>query len=135
MTGRTADPQVNLPTLAQWTEPSKRVTGIRFRAPVYFLPRTHFVGFWRRHASERAVAHDLVIKNAIVVDGLGNPATEGEIAVSGGRISEVGQRVGEGRETVDAEGLTLAPGIIDLHTHFDAQLTWDPYATPSNRLG
>ena len=61
----------------------------------------------------------------------------GELAVSGGKIVAVGsgKSVGEGRETIDAEGLTLAPGIIDLHTHFDAQLTWDPYATPSNRLG
>ena len=81
--------------------------------------------------------HDLVIKNAVLVDGVGTPAFEGEIAVTGGKIAAVadGESVGEGRTRVDAEGLTLAPGIIDLHTHFDAQLTWDPYATPSNRLG
>ncbi|PPR61279.1 MAG: N-acyl-D-aspartate deacylase [Alphaproteobacteria bacterium MarineAlpha4_Bin2] len=79
--------------------------------------------------------HDFAIRNAVVVDGLGNPAFEGEVAVSGGRIAEVGEKVGEAAETLDANGLTLAPGIIDLHTHFDAQLTWDPYATPSNRLG
>tara|TARA_Y100000588_G_scaffold19148_2_gene19610 strand:- start:456 stop:2150 length:1695 start_codon:yes stop_codon:yes gene_type:complete len=79
--------------------------------------------------------HDLVIKDAILVDGMGNPAVKGEVAVSGGKIVAIAENVGEGQETVDAEGLTLAPGIIDLHTHFDAQLTWDPYATPSNRLG
>jgi len=79
--------------------------------------------------------HDLVIKGAILVDGMGNPATKGEVAVSGGKIVAIAENVGEGQETVDAGGLTLAPGIIDLHTHFDAQLTWDPYATPSNRLG
>ena len=81
--------------------------------------------------------HELVIKNAVLVDGIGTPAFNGELAVSGGKIVAVGsgKSVGEGRETIDAEGLTLAPGIIDLHTHFDAQLTWDPYATPSNRLG
>ena len=81
--------------------------------------------------------HDLVIKNATIVDGSGSPAFEGELAVSKGRISEVGngKSVGDSKETVDAKGLTLAPGIIDLHTHFDAQLTWDPFATPSNRLG
>ena len=79
--------------------------------------------------------HDFAIKNAVIVDGLGNPAFEGELAIANGRIAEVGERVGEAQETLDAEGLTLAPGIIDLHTHFDAQLTWDPYATPSNRLG
>ena len=79
--------------------------------------------------------HDLVIKNAVIVDGLGAPSYVGDLAVSDGRIAALGETVGEGREIVDAEGLTLAPGIIDLHTHFDAQLTWDPYATPSNRLG
>ena len=79
--------------------------------------------------------HDLVIKNACVIDGLGNLATNGELAVKDGRIAEIGPTVGDGREVVDAEGLSLSPGIIDLHTHFDAQLTWDPYATPSNRLG
>ncbi|NKB57597.1 MAG: amidohydrolase family protein [Alphaproteobacteria bacterium] len=79
--------------------------------------------------------HDLVIKNAVIVDGLGNPGVAGELAVKDGRIAAVGTHVGAGSETVDAAGLTLAPGIIDLHTHFDAQLTWDPYATPSNRLG
>ena len=79
--------------------------------------------------------HDLAIRNASVVDGLGNPAFEGELAISDGQIAEVGRTVGDARENIDADGLTLAPGIIDLHTHFDAQLTWDPYATPSNRLG
>ena len=79
--------------------------------------------------------HDLVIKGAVLVDGMGNPATDGEVAVSGGKIAAVGENVGEGRETLDAEGLTLAPGIIDLHTHFDAQLTWDSNATPSPSLG
>lgn len=79
--------------------------------------------------------HDLVIRNAVIVDGQGGPGQEGALAVKDGRIAAVGADVGAGRETLDAEGLTLAPGIIDLHTHFDAQLTWDPYATPSNRLG
>ncbi len=79
--------------------------------------------------------HDLVIENAVLVDGLGNSAVHGTLAVKDGRIAELGEDVGPGTETLDAEGLTLAPGIVDLHTHFDAQLTWDPYATPSNALG
>ena len=79
--------------------------------------------------------HDLVIKNARICDGLGNPIRAGAVAVKDGRIAAVGADVGEGRETVDAQGLTLAPGIIDLHTHFDAQLTWDPFATPAVGLG
>lgn len=79
--------------------------------------------------------YDLVIRNASIIDGLGNPAFDGDLAVSDGRVAAIGQDLGEAESIVDADGLTLAPGIIDLHTHFDAQLTWDPYATPSNRLG
>jgi N-acyl-D-aspartate/D-glutamate deacylase len=79
--------------------------------------------------------HDLIIHNASVIDGTGADAFNGGIAVSGGRISTVGGDLGEARETIDAKGLTLAPGIIDLHTHFDAQLTWDGFATPSTGLG
>ena len=79
--------------------------------------------------------HDLVIRNARIIDGLGNPSQHGAIAVNGGRISEVGDDVGRGREIVDADGLVLAPGIVDIHTHYDAQLTWDPWATPSVGLG
>ena len=79
--------------------------------------------------------HDLVIENARIVDGLGNPPREGALAVKDGRIAALGGDLGEGAERLDAEGLTLAPGIVDLHTHFDAQLTWDPFATPSNALG
>jgi N-acyl-D-aspartate/D-glutamate deacylase len=79
--------------------------------------------------------HDLVLENATIIDGLGTPARHGALAVSGGRIAAVGQDLGAARERVDAEGLVLAPGIVDIHTHYDAQLTWDPYATPSTALG
>ena len=80
--------------------------------------------------------HDLVIRNATVVDGLGNPRREGEsLAVDAGRIAAMGPDLGSGAEEVDAAGRVLCPGIVDLHTHFDAQLTWDSYATPSVELG
>jgi N-acyl-D-amino-acid deacylase len=79
--------------------------------------------------------HDLVINNATLIDGLGNAARPGSLAVSGGRIAAAGDDVGAGRERIDAGGLVLAPGIIDLHTHFDGQLLWDPFATPSVGLG
>ena len=79
--------------------------------------------------------HDLVIDNASVIDGLGGPARAGGVAVTNGRIVAVGPELGPARERVDAGGLTLAPGIVDLHTHYDAQLTWDPFATPSTALG
>ena len=79
--------------------------------------------------------HDFVIDNATLIDGLGSTARPGSLAVSGGRIAAVGDDVGAGRERIDAGGLVLAPGIIDLHTHFDGQLLWDPFATPSVALG
>ena len=79
--------------------------------------------------------HDLVVKNALICDGSGAPARPGSVAVADGRIVEVGAEVGAGRETVDADGLTLAPGIIDSHTHYDAQITWDPMVDPSPALG
>ena len=79
--------------------------------------------------------NDLVIENARIVDGLGTPARAGSLAVKDGRIAAVGNDVGPARERVDADGLVLAPGVVDIHTHYDAQLTWDPFATPSTSLG
>ncbi|MBV8165614.1 MAG: amidohydrolase family protein, partial [Alphaproteobacteria bacterium] len=79
--------------------------------------------------------HDLVIENASVIDGLGTPARKSSLAVKDGRIAAIGDDLGAAKERVDATGQVLTPGIIDLHTHFDAQLTWDPYATPSSSLG
>jgi len=78
--------------------------------------------------------HDLLIDNASVIDGLGGPPRAGGVAVADGRIVAVGTELGAARRRVDARGLTLAPGIVDLHTHYDAQLTWDPFATPSTAL-
>jgi N-acyl-D-aspartate/D-glutamate deacylase len=79
--------------------------------------------------------HDLVIDNALIVDGLGGPPRPGGVAVRDGRIAAIGPDLGPARERVDAGGLALAPGIVDIHTHYDAQLTWDPFATPSTALG
>ncbi|MBL8671979.1 MAG: amidohydrolase family protein, partial [Alphaproteobacteria bacterium] len=79
--------------------------------------------------------HDLAIVNARLCDGLGSPLVEGALAVRQGRIAEIGAKVAPARRTVDAEGAVLAPGIIDSHTHFDAQVTWDPLLTPSPALG
>ncbi len=79
--------------------------------------------------------HDLIIDNARLIDGLGAPAREGGVAVVGGRIAAVGKELGVAKQRVDAQGLVLAPGIVDIHTHYDAQLTWDPFATPSTALG
>lgn len=77
------------------------------------------------------MAYDLVIKNGKVIDGSGLPGFHGDIAISGGRIAEIGRVGGAGRRVIDADGLTVAPGIIDNHTHYDAQVTWDPLCTYS----
>ena len=79
--------------------------------------------------------HDLVFRGAILIDGTGGPRRRGDLAVRGGRIAEIGPNLGSGREEIAAEGLVLAPGIIDTHTHYDAQITWDPGVTPSPELG
>jgi N-acyl-D-aspartate/D-glutamate deacylase len=79
--------------------------------------------------------HDLVIRNASLYDGLGNDPFVADLAVSGGRIAAIGTGLGPARETLDAEGLALMPGIIDNHTHYDAQVTWDPALRPSPALG
>src|SRR5258705_1409100 len=79
--------------------------------------------------------HDLVIRNALLLDGLGSDPVRGDLAVIRGRISAFGKANGPAKETIDADGLALMPGIIDNHTHYDAQLTWDPLASPSSSLG
>ena len=80
--------------------------------------------------------YDLLIKDARVADGSGDPLYDADVAVAGGRIVEIGKLAGAAaRERVEAGGRVLAPGIIDVHTHYDAQITWDPTASPSPSLG
>ena len=79
--------------------------------------------------------HDLVIRGATMVDGLGHDPVRADVAVKEGRIAAIGDLPGAAHETVDAGGLALMPGIIDLHTHYDAQVTWDPTLSPSPSLG
>ena len=79
--------------------------------------------------------NQLVIRGAIVVDGLGNDPVRADVAVHDGRIRAVGDVRGGGEREIDADGLALAPGFIDLHTHYDAQVTWDPTLSPSPSLG
>ena len=78
---------------------------------------------------------DLVIRGAVVIDGLGNEPACVDVAVKGGRITMVGKINEDSLQTIDANGLTLAPGIVDLHTHYDAQVTWDATLSPSPSLG
>jgi N-acyl-D-amino-acid deacylase len=79
--------------------------------------------------------YDLKVKNAEIVDGTGLKAFHGDIGIIGDTIVERGSNLGFAKETYDAKGLTLSPGIIDIHTHYDAQLTWDSSASPSLNLG
>jgi N-acyl-D-aspartate/D-glutamate deacylase len=81
------------------------------------------------------VSHDVVVRGGLLVDGTGAPARPGDLAVSGGRIAAVGRVPGHGREEIDAAGLAVAPGFIDPHTHYDAQLLWDPLASCSSWHG
>ena len=79
--------------------------------------------------------YDLKVKNAEIIDGTGLKAFHGDIGIIGDTIVERGSNLGLAKETYDAKGLTLSPGIIDIHTHYDAQLTWDSSASPSLNLG
>src|SRR4051812_40657406 len=79
--------------------------------------------------------HDLVIRGATVVDGLGRDPVRADVAVKDGRIAAIGNLGKDAAAVVDAGGLTLMPGIIDLHTHYDAHVTWDPTLSPSPSLG
>ena len=79
--------------------------------------------------------HDLVIRDAVIVDGTGGPTRTGDVAVDDGRITSVGGDCGPGRRRLDADGLLLTPGWVDIHTHYDGQVTWDPEVTPSSWHG
>ncbi len=79
--------------------------------------------------------HDLVIRDALLLDGLGSPPRRGDLAVRDGKIQELGSVKLSGKQTLEAGGLALMPGIIDNHTHYDAQITWDPGVSPSPQLG
>ena len=74
---------------------------------------------------------DLVIRGGTVVDGSGKAGRQADVAIQDGRVSAVGEVRERGAREIDAGGLVVAPGFIDVHTHYDAQYTWDPYATSS----
>ena len=76
------------------------------------------------------MAHELVIKGGTVVDGTGAPGYRADVGVDGGRVTEIGADL-DGDKVLDAAGCIVAPGFIDIHTHFDAQVFWDPALTPS----
>ena len=79
--------------------------------------------------------YDLVIRNGKIVDGSGMPAFHGDIAITGGKIAAVGGKTGVGRREIDADGSLITPGWVDIHTHYDGQVAWDPYLSPSSWHG
>ena len=70
--------------------------------------------------------HDFVIRGGSIVDGTGAPAFAGDVAIEGDRIVQVGGKAGPGRREVKADGRIVTPGLVDVHTHYDGQVTWDP---------
>ena len=86
-------------------------------------------------ASTLQSMHDLVIRGGRVVDGTGRPGTVADVAVDGDVIVAVGSDVGRGRREIEADGLVVSPGWVDIHTHYDGQVTWDPVVAPSSVNG
>ena len=79
---------------------------------------------------------DVVIRGGTIVDGTGIPRYRGDLAIRDGRVARISGRIPAGAaKEIDASGCIVAPGAIDLHTHYDAQLNWDPYATLSGWFG
>ena len=81
------------------------------------------------------MAYDLLIKNGRIIDGSGRPAFNGDVAVARGRIVELGRLDGAARRVIEADGRVVAPGFVDNHCHYDAQVLWDPLCTFSSHHG
>ncbi|MCF8470987.1 MAG: amidohydrolase family protein, partial [Parvibaculum sp.] len=79
--------------------------------------------------------HGIVIRGGTIYDGTGGTPVEADIAIDGGTITAVGKVSEGGREEIDAKGQIVTPGFIDIHTHYDGQVTWDPYLQPSTFHG
>ena len=79
--------------------------------------------------------YDLLIRNGTVVDGTGAAAYQADVAVRAGKIVEIGRLRDQSKAVIDASGLIVAPGFVDPHTHYDAQICWDPLVTCSSWHG
>ena len=91
-----------------------------------------------RVSDERSVMadYDIIIKGGTIVDGLGTPRYASDLAIKGGKVAQIGGLRGSGAtQVLDASGLIVAPGFVDLHTHYDAQIQWDPYCSVSGWHG
>src|SRR5256885_9714536 len=81
------------------------------------------------------MTYDLLIKNGRIIDGSGRPAFHGDVAVARGKIVELGRLDGPARRVIEADGRVVAPGFVDNHCHYDAQVLWDPLCTFSSHHG
>src|SRR3954467_15380290 len=79
--------------------------------------------------------YDLLIKNGNLIDGSGAPARRADIGITGGKLADIGAVSRPAKRTIDASDLIVAPGFIDPHTHYDAQICWDGGLTPSSWHG
>ena len=79
--------------------------------------------------------HDIVIRGGTILDGTGAEAVTGDVAIDGATIAQAGGKAGPGRREIDANGLLVTPGWVDVHTHYDGQATWDPVLAPSSWHG
>lgn len=79
--------------------------------------------------------YDLVVRGGTIADGTGAPLFAGDVAIAGGRIAAVGAGLAAGREEIDATGKLVTPGFVDVHTHYDGQVTWDERLAPSSWHG
>ena len=83
----------------------------------------------------RTGVHDIVIRGGRIADGTGSPLRSGDVAIDGDRIAAIGAVEERGRQEIDADGLLVTPGWVDVHTHYDGQVTWDPEVSPSGWHG
>jgi N-acyl-D-aspartate/D-glutamate deacylase len=84
---------------------------------------------------EMAIEHDIVIRGGTIMDGTGGTPYLGDVAVKDGRIAELGKVLGRGHQEIDADGLSVTPGFVDIHTHYDGQAMWDSCLAPSSWHG
>src|SRR5262249_53330802 len=117
--------------------------------PFKALPRIHAghaatrapVATWPPPAHHRAKfqgatpMYDIVIRGGKIIDGTGKAAFSGDIAIDGDRIAAVGGKLAPGKREIDADGLLVTPGWVDVHTHYDGQAMWDPLISPSSWHG
>src|SRR5262249_8370313 len=79
--------------------------------------------------------HDIVIRGGTVVDGTGKPRFDADVAIDGEFVIAIGSDIGPGKQEIDARGKIVAPGWVDVHTHYDGQATWDQEMAPSSWHG